>query len=132
MFPYKETLFTFVLTLADYQMDSKFDVLFLEDARRFLKKLDEKTRQKILYNIEKAKILNDPALFKKLTEDLWEFRTKYNGLQYRLIAFWDKKENAKTLVVATHGFLKKVSKVPGREIERANELRKIYQTQKSK
>lgn len=37
-------------------MDSKFEVLFLEEARQFLKGLDEKTRAKILYNIDKAKI----------------------------------------------------------------------------
>ena len=68
-------------------MEAKFDVLFLEDARIFLADLDEKTRTKILYNIDKARVLNDPKLFKKLTETIWEFRTKYNGLQYRLLAF---------------------------------------------
>ena len=80
-------------------MDSKFEVLFLEEARPFLKGLQEKTRIKILYNIDKAKILNDPKLFKKLTTDIWEFRTKYNRLQYRLLAFWDKTEKVKTLVI---------------------------------
>lgn len=113
-------------------MESKFEVLFLEEARQFLKGIDEKAKTKILYNIDKAKTLNDPKLFKKLTSDIWEFRTKYNGLQYRLLAFWDKTEKIKTLVISTHGFVKKVDKVSSSEIEKANELRKIYFRQKKK
>lgn len=107
-------------------MESKFEVLFLDEARQFLKGLDEKTRTKILYNVDKAKILNDPKLFKKLTSEIWEFRTRYDGLQYRLLAFWDKTEKIKTLVISTHGFVKKVDKVSASEIEKANELRKTY------
>lgn len=113
-------------------MDAKFEVLFLEEARQFLRTLDEKTSSKILYNIDKARILNDPKLFKKLTIDIWEFRTKYNGLQYRLLAFWDKTEKVKTLVVSTHGFVKKVDKVSASEIDKANTLRKLYFAQKKK
>ena len=101
-------------------------VLFLDEARQFLKGLDVKTRTKILYNVDKAKILNDPKLFKKLTSEIWEFRTRYNGLQYRLLAFWDKTGEIKTLVISTHGFVKKVDKVSTNEIEKANELRKTY------
>ncbi|MBR1463909.1 MAG: type II toxin-antitoxin system RelE/ParE family toxin [Prevotella sp.] len=50
--------------------------------------------------------------------------TKYNGMQYRLLAFWDEQE--KRLVVATHGFVKKTWKVPQKEIARAEALRKKY------
>ncbi len=107
-------------------MDIKFDVLFLEDARAFLVDLDEKARTKILYNIDKARVLNDPKLFKKLTETIWEFRTKYNGLQYRLLAFWDKSGATQTLVIATHGFVKKTDKVPAGELSRAENLRQLY------
>lgn len=113
-------------------MLSKFDVLFLEDARQFLLGLDDKTRAKILYNIDKSKVLNDPKLFKKLTDNIWEFRTKYNGLQYRLLAFWDKTEKVETLVVSTHGFVKKVDKVPSGEINRADQLRQLYFDQKKR
>ena len=56
--------------------------------------------------------------------ELWEFRTLYNGLQYRLLAFWDEQE--KRLVVATHGFVKKTWKVPAKEIKKAEQLRKKY------
>ena len=113
-------------------MNSKFDVLFLEDARQFLLELDDKTRAKILYNIDKSKVLNDPKLFKKLTDNIWEFRTKYNGLQYRLLAFWDKTEKTETLVVSTHGFVKKVDKVPSAEINKADQLRQLYFDQKKR
>jgi len=113
-------------------MNSKFDVLFLEDARQFLLGLDDKTRAKILYNIDKSKVLNDPKLFKKLTDNIWEFRTKYNGLQYRLLAFWDKTEKTETLVVSAHGFVKKVDKVPSSEINKADQLRQLYFDQKKR
>lgn len=105
-------------------MHSKFEVYFLEDARRFLSSLPLEARQKILYNIDKSKITNDPKLFKKLTSTIWEFRTQYNGLQYRLFAFWDTKKNA--VVIATHGMVKKTDKVPKSEIEKADSLRKEY------
>ena len=113
-------------------MDAKFEVLFLEEARQFSRTLAERTSTKILYNIDKARISNDPKLFKKLTPDIWEFRTKYGGLQYRLLAFWDKTENVKTLVISTHGFVKKVDKVSTAEINKANTLRKLYFAQKKR
>jgi len=73
-------------------MKVKFEVLFLEQAIEFVETLDSKTRNKIYYNIDKAKLINNPKLFKKLEGEIWEFRTKYNGIQYRLFAFWDKTE----------------------------------------
>ncbi|MFZ1524244.1 MAG: type II toxin-antitoxin system RelE/ParE family toxin [Saprospiraceae bacterium] len=38
---------------------------------------------------------------------MWEFRTLFQGFQYRLLAFWDKTSTTDTLVVSTHGFEKK-------------------------
>lgn len=107
-------------------MKVKFDVLFLEQAIDFVERLDAKSRNKIYYNIDKAKLLNDPKLFKKLEGEIWEFRTKYNGIQYRLFAFWDKTEETDTLVISTHGIVKKISKVPKSEIEKANKIRLEY------
>lgn len=105
-------------------MKTKFEVIFLEQAIEFLEKLDSKSRNKIYYNIDKSKLINDPKLFKKLKDEIWEFRTKYNGIQYRLFAFWDKTEKTETLVISTHGIVKKVSKVPKTEIEKAEKLEK--------
>lgn len=70
----------------------KFQVEFLEEAKDFLDSLDIKARDKIIYNIWKARSTNDKELFKKLQGEIWEFRTKYNKIYYRLFAFWDKTD----------------------------------------
>ena len=103
-----------------------FETKFLEEANEFIAQLDPKTIKKIFYNIDLAEQTNDPKLFKKLQNDIWEFRTKFAGIQIRLLAFWDKSNNKETLVIATHGFIKKVDKVPANEIERAERLRVNY------
>lgn len=103
-----------------------FETKFLEEADEFISGLDRKTIKKIFYNIDLAEQTNDPKLFKKLERDIWEFRTKYAGLQIRLLAFWDKTENKETLVLATHGFVKKVDKIPKNEIERAVRIKEKY------
>lgn len=108
----------------------KFKVIYSPVAIAFLQKLEIKTREKIVYNIDKAIYGLDPELFKKLTDTIWEFRTLYNGKQYRLLAFWDKTRPVETLVIATHGFIKKTAKTPFKEIERANEIMKVYFEQK--
>jgi phage-related protein len=103
-----------------------FDVELMPEAVFFLENLDSKTREKIYYNIKKSQYLNDKELFKKLNEYMWEFRTLYNGKAYRLFAFWDKREGKETLVIATHGILKKTQKTPAKELNRAEGLRKEY------
>ena len=103
-----------------------FETRFLEEADEFISQLDTKTIKKIFYNIDLAEQTNDPKLFKKLQNDIWEFRTKYAGLQIRLLAFWDKTDNKETLVLSTHGFIKKVDKVPSNEIDRTVRLREKY------
>ena len=106
---------------------NQFEVVYMDEVRVFLESLPLQAKKKILYNIGKVKGgLSDSDLFKKLDggSNLWEFRTLYNGLQYRLLAFWDEQE--KRLVVATHGFVKKTWKVPEKEIARAMALRKKY------
>ena len=110
----------------------KYNVIFLENAKEFLEKLDKKSREKVLFNIWKSREVNDPELFKKLVDEIWEFRTKYAGKEIRLLAFWDKEESTNTLVVATHGFIKKQQKTPKNEIERADLIRKDYLNFKNK
>ena len=104
----------------------------MEEANEFIAGLDTKTIKKIFYNIDLAEQTNDPKLFKKLQNDIWELRTKFGGLQIRLLAFWDQSNNKETLVIATHGFIKKVDKVPANEIERAERLRDNYLNNKTK
>lgn len=103
-----------------------FQTRFLEPANKFMAGLDQKAVRKLLYNIDLAEQTNDPRLFKKLRDDIWEFRVRHGSNQIRLLAFWDKTESQRTLVIATHGFIKKVDKVPDNEIERALNIRKRY------
>jgi len=107
-------------------MKLKFDVLFMEEARTFLNGLDEKSRNKIIYNIDKAKSKHDKELFKKLKGEIWEFRTLYNKSYYRLLAFWDKTMKTQTLIISTHGIVKKTGKIPDKEIDKAESLRQQY------
>jgi phage-related protein len=111
-------------------MDKYFEILFLNEAFEFLSGLERKQYEKILYNIRKSQVELDPELFKKLSDDIWEFRTLYQGLQYRLLAFWDKTSTINTLVVSTHGFVKKRSKVPDKEIQKAVNIRTKYLAEK--
>lgn len=110
----------------------KFKVEFLEEVFNFLDKLDEKARDKILFNIDKYRVKDDNNLFKKLNSDIWEFRTLYNKKQYRLFAFWDKSDNKMTVVVATHGIIEKTQKTPKKEIEKTIETMNQYFKEKNK
>ena len=111
-------------------MDKYFEILFLDEAFEFLSGLERKQYEKILYNIRKSQVELDHELFKKLSDDIWEIRTLYQGLQYRLLAFWDKTSTINTLVVSTHGFVKKRSKVPDKEIQKAVNIRTKYLAEK--
>ncbi len=107
-------------------MNNKFEIIFLQEVIDFFEQVDTKARDKIIFNIHKSQKANDNTLFKKLTDEIWEFRTLYSKKQYRLFAFWDKSDKIKTLVVATHGIVKKTKKTPKKEIEKAEEIKKKY------
>ena len=113
-------------------MKQKFEVIILEEVWEFLDTLDEKAREKIFYNIDKSKYVNDPELFKKLDDDIWEFRTLYKKTCYRLLSFWDKTDKTETLVVAAHGIIKKTDKVNMGEIEKGRAIMKLYFEHKTK
>ncbi len=113
-------------------MNNLFEIVFLDKAFEFLSGLERKHYEKILYNIRKVQVETDSELFKKLNDEIWEFRTLYQGLQYRLLAFWDKTDATETLVISTHGFIKKRSKVPEGEIQKAKQTRTKYFTDKEK
>jgi len=109
----------------------KFRVEFLTEAKEFLDGLDEKARDKIIYNIWKARSTNDKELFKKLQDEIWEFRTKFSKTYYRLFAFWDTTDKIDTVVISTHGLIKKTDKIPKSELERAEKLRTKYFNEKA-
>lgn len=112
------------------ELKAKFDIDYMEDALSFLESLPEKVQDKISFNISKSRYFMDKDLFKKLNDNIWEFRTRYQGMTYRLLAFWDNETG--NLVVATHGFIKKTQKTPVNEIDRAEALRKEYFSNKHK
>ena len=112
-------------------MKNRFRVRFLDDAKDFLDNLDDKSREKIYYNIRKSAQMNDNELFKKLQDEIWEFRTLYNKTYFRLFAFWDKDDKEDTIVISTHGLIKKTDKVPKIEIEKAERLRNQYFNEKN-
>ncbi len=41
-----------------------------------------------------------------------------------MLAFWDTENE--TLVIVTHGFIKKKQKTPKKEIAKAEQIRKLY------
>ena len=113
-------------------MTEKFKVQFLEEAKEFLDNLADKPREKIIYNIRKAQITQDKELFKKLNDEIWEFRTLFNKTHYRLFAFWDKIDRIDTIVISTHGLIKKTDKTPPGDISKAKILRNLYFKQKNR
>ncbi len=63
--------------------------------------------------------------FKKLeNSEIWEFRTLFNGIYYRLFAFGDNRKG--TFVFVTRGIVKKTQKTPKKEIAKAETIRKEY------
>lgn len=109
-----------------------FRLILSSEADNFLQSLPDKTRDKIYYNIRRVqKGERNIELFKKLEgTDIWEFRTLYSKTIYRLFSFWDTEKE--TLVIATHGIIKKTQKTPTKEIAKAEEIRRIYFEQKKK
>lgn len=111
---------------------SIFQIALLEEAKNFLQSLPEQAYKKMMYNIWRVSGgEKNSELFKKLeNSEIWEFRTLYNGISYRLFSFWDT--DGQTLVVATHGIVKKTQKTPKKEIARAEAIMKQYFEVKNK
>lgn len=100
--------------------------IYLKEAVSFLESLPEKAQRKMYYNIDLiCGGVKDEKLFKKLEgTKIWEIRTLYSGITYRLLSFWDTEEA--TLIVASNGFIKKTKKTPKKEIEKAENIRNEY------
>jgi len=103
-----------------------FETIILEEVDKFIATLDDKTRKKIFYNIRIAEQTNDSELFKKLKDDIWEFRTLYAKKQIRILAFWDNEDKTNSLVIATSGFIKKTQKTSLNEIEKTKQIKLKY------
>lgn len=110
----------------------KIRVAFMDEAKEFIYSLPEKVQKKITYNFLRVEGgEKDKELFKKLEgSEIWELRTLFNGICYRLFAFWDTEAGA--LIVTTHGIVKKTQKTPKKEVAKAEALRKEYFNNKDK
>ena len=107
-------------------------VLLSDEAKAFLRQQPFKALRKIAYNIRKLESgIMDKELFEKLEgSNIWEIRTLFDGTYYRLFSFWDTENE--TLVIATHGIVKKTKKTPTKEIKRAEDIRREYFNDKNK
>jgi phage-related protein len=94
--------------------------------QEFLDSLPGKAAQKItwvLSLIEEFDIV-PVTYFKKLvsTDDIWECRMQLGSNAYRIFSFLD----GHSVVVLTHGTIKKTQKTPQREIDRAEAYKRDY------
>ena len=97
-------------------IEHEIKVVMMDEAVAFVRSLPQKVQEKITYNFLKIQQgLISKELFKKLEgTEIWEFRTLFNGNCYRLFSFWDT--DTETLIIATHGIIKKTQKTPKKEI----------------
>ena len=103
-----------------------FRLVLTDEAQDFIESLPEAVSYKIYYNIKRiCRRRTQQGTFQEVgNSEIWEFRTLYNKTAYRLFAFWDRDKE--TLVIATHGIIKKTQKTPSKEIAKAEAIRKEY------
>ena len=82
----------------------------------FLEELDKKTNARFLWSLEQVKVLNVQArapLVKHVEGKIWEIREESNTNIYRILYFFYTGKR----IVLLHGFAKKTSKLPRRELD---------------
>lgn len=109
-------------------MEKPIKVIFLSQAEDFVDCLDNKERKKLFAIIRKTKERVAGKWFEKLkcSDGIYEFRFDESGKYYRLFAFWDNEGRNLTLIVSTHGIIKKTNKTPREEIKKAERIKKEY------
>ena len=112
--------------------DIVLKIVLLEEAKEFIEGLPKDDSYKIYYNMKRIACGEwNSELYKKLEgSNIWEFRTLVSKKAYRLFSFWDSR--SETLIIVTHGILKKAQKTPMKEIMKAEKIRNIYFKQKYK
>ena len=113
-------------------IEHEIKVVMMDEAVAFVRSLPQKVQEKITYNFLKIQQgLISKELFKKLEgTEIWEFRTLFNGNCYRLFSFWDT--DTETLIIATHGIIKKTQKTPKKENSKAEIIKQEYFKQKER
>lgn len=93
--------------------------------QEFLDSLPGKIAQKVTWVLSLLEDLDvlPSQYFKKLvgSEEIWECRVQFGSNAYRLFCFF-----INSVVVLTHGFIKKSRKIPKKEIEKAEFYRQDF------
>ena len=115
-------------------MEKPIEVIFLKQAEEFTNSLDINPKKKLFQAMRKTKERLFGQWFTKLksSDGIFEFRVDDSGKYYRLFAFWDTEEDEMTLVVATHGLIKKTNKTPLSEIQKAEQIKREYFEEKKR
>lgn len=108
------------------------DLLFYKDYfQDFYNSRTEKVQKKILWTLRVIEDLDriPEIYFKHLerTDGLYEIRIQSSSDIFRIFCFFDNNN----LVVIGHGFQKKTQKTPGRELERAEKIKREYYEKKN-
>jgi phage-related protein len=94
--------------------------------------LPGKAAQKVTWTLSLLEELDiiPSSYLKKLvgTEEIWECRIQVVSNAYRIFCFFD----GRSVVVLTHGLVKKTQKTPRREIEKAESYRRDYLKRRSR
>jgi phage-related protein len=91
----------------------------------FLDSLPSKVAQKVTWVLTIIEFHDNiqSNYFKKLTNtDLWECRIQFGSNIYRILCFFE----GNSVIILTHGFIKKTQKTPIGEIEKAEQYMKDY------
>jgi hypothetical protein len=103
-------------------MIKQTETKLLEEAFEFIQKQKPDTRKKILHSIRRTEINTSQKSFKKLINEIWEFKIMYVGLRCKFFVFWDNDNNRKTLVFVKPELIKKTKE----EVLRVNSIRINY------
>lgn len=94
--------------------------------QEFLDSLPGRVAQKVAWVLSLIEDLDvvPSTYFRKLvsTAEIWECRIQLGSNAYRIFCFFDSN----SVVVLTHGLIKKTQKTPQREIDRAEAYRRDY------
>lgn len=109
-------------------MSKPIEIVLLPEADSFVEQMEKSAKKKLFYAIRKTKMRVYGDWFEKLkySDNIYEFRVKDSNKFFRLFAFWDSTGDTETLVVCTHGLIKKTNKTPKQDIEKAEMIKDKY------
>jgi phage-related protein len=108
-------------------MSKKRELFFFDDYfEQFYNKQTDKVKKKILWTFRVIKELDKiPETYLKHlknTTGLYEIRVQVGSNIFRIFCFCD----IDNLIVIGHGFQKKTQKTPKQQIEKAEQIKKLY------